>query len=269
MNHWTVYLRKSFVFVILLASVSSFAIGRVRDAQLEKKQTVLKARDTYYNLRRSGLIEFRSNIQPNWELLLAGVDKKASALSLLNGLHFSASIDSESRFRLEHRFDVAPSNQKTADGLARIVKGMDEAVSQFFVTWSLFMLTSPFPVADSEYEVKETAGEYRFLHKEGASDVETITNKDFMVLEIHVTARDFSASLKPALERTKQGFILKGFAASYVAQSGQRTTSVNTRVEYEELNGLQLLHKVKVDTVYDGAPGQMEWLFTDYQVKVR
>jgi hypothetical protein len=267
MNRSTLYLRKNLVRVILVMVVCTVAMAEARGAQSERKQIVTRARDAYYNLRRSGLIEFRSNIQPNWELLLAGVDKKASAIKLLDGLHFSVSIDSDSRFRLDHRVDVTPPDQKTADGLGKIVKGVDESVSQFFVTWSLFMLTSPFAEVETDYEVKESVGEYRFSHKETAGDVLTITDKDFMVTEIRVSGRDFNASLKPVLEKTKKGFILKGFAAGY--ETGLRSTSVKARLEYEELSGLQLLHKVNLDTVYDGVPAQMEWLFTDYQVKVR
>jgi hypothetical protein len=32
---------------------------------------------------------------------------------------------------------------------------------------------------------------------------------------------------------------------------------------------LQLPSKVNVDTVYQGKPAQIEWVFTDYRVKVR
>ena len=100
-------------------------------------------------------------------------------------------------------------------------------------------------------------------------EVLTITDRDFVISEIKVSGRDFNASLKPVLEKTAQGFILKGYAATYQTLTGARNTSVKALLEYEELRGLQLLHKVNLDTVFEGTPAQMEWLFSDYQVKVR
>jgi hypothetical protein len=144
---------------------------------------------------------------------------------------------------------------------------MDGAVKNFFGVWSIFMLTSPFPALESECQVNETPTQYLFSHKEGNLEVVTTTDKDFMVIEISVTAPGYNASLKPVFEKTSKGFILKGYVSR--AQTGPRVTSLKTILEYEELNGVQMLHKVSVDALYDGIPAQMEWLFTDYQIKVR
>ena len=140
-------------------------------------------------------------------------------------------------------------------------------VDAFIATWSVFMLTAPFPAIESDCEVKEADGKYQFSHKEGATDVLTVTDKDFMIVEIKVSGSGFNASLKPVLENTAKGFILKGYSANY--QTGARNTAVKVRLDYQEVSGLQLPSKVKVDTVYEGKPAQVEWLFTGYQVKVR
>jgi hypothetical protein len=256
------------VFLSLLIGVA--AISAVNAApQSEKKETLSRARQRYYNLRRAGLIEFQANIKPNWDLLLTGVDLKSSARNLFNGLQFTVSIDSASKLRMDHHADVTPPDQKSAEGFEKMFKGMDEAVSSFFGTWSIFMLTSPFPEIGSDYELKESALQYYFSHKEPGMEVLTITDRDFMISEIKVSGRDFNASVKPVLEKTAEGFILKGYAATYQTLTGARNTSVKALLEYEELRGLQLLHKVNLDTVFEGKPAQMEWLFTDYQVKVR
>ena len=90
-----------------------------------------------------------------------------------------------------------------------------------------------------------------------------------MIIEIKVSGSDFKASLKPVLEKTTKGFILKGYAANFETPSGARRTLLKVRLEYQEVSGLQLPRKVSVDSVYQGRPAQIEWLFTDYQVKVR
>ena len=270
MNHSTVglhsNLRRVFLSLLMCAAAISTADAAPQSA---RKEVVGRARQRYYNLRQQGLIEFQTNIKPNWGLLLTGVESNAGAMKLLNRLHFSMSIDSASKFRMDHHADMTPPDQKTADRFDRILKDMDEAVSRFVATWSIFMLTSPFPEIESDYDVKEVAGQYHFSHKEGATNVLTITDKDFMIIEIKVSGADLDASLKPVLEKTTQGFILKGYAASYETPSGARNTQLKVRLDYQEIRGLQLLREVKLDTVYEGKPAQMEWLFTNYQVKVR
>lgn len=261
-------LQKRLVALILLAVLLPVASAQ-SSAQGDKKQQLIRARDAYYNLRRMGLVEFRANLQPNWDLLLEGVEQKAGAIELLSGLHFSVSISPESTFQVTHRIDQAPTNPKTAEGLSRIVRQMDSALKQFFGTWSLFMLTSPFPGIESEYEVSRTAGQFRFSRKEGESEVVTITDQNFMVTEMTVSAPTYNAWLKPAFEKTENGLVLISFEANSVIQTGPRITSLKTRLVYSDRNGLRLLQKVSVDTVQNGIPAQMEWQFTDYQVKAR
>jgi hypothetical protein len=95
----------------------------------------------------------------------------------------------------------------------------------------------------------------------------TLTDRGFRINEIRVTGENFKASLKPLLKESPDGLILNGYAADY--ETGSRHTRVETRLEYQLVNGLQLPRKVNVNTVYEGKPAQIEWLFSDYKVKVR
>lgn len=227
-----------------------------------------KARDRYYNLRQAGLIEFRSTIRPNWKVVL-GDFQTDSAIKLLNAIHFSMSVDAESKFRLEHHTDLVPKDRKSAEALDQIFRNMDEAVSRFFVTWSLFMITSPFPDIDRDYQVEQKANQFSFSHKEPIGRVVTTTDRDFLIIETTVFGENFTASLKPVLENSAKGYILKGYTGDYQSVSDARTTLVKVSLEYQDVKGLRFPRKVNVDTVYEGKPAQLEWLFTNYQVKVR
>ena len=235
---------------------------------IDKKQLLRDARQKYYNLKRAGLVELQSNVQPNWDVVL-GPETNAARLKLLNAIHFSMAIDSQSTFRMFHRTDDYAANQKAAGALDPIYQGMYDAVSRFISTWSIFMLTSPFPDPDSECEIQQTADQIRFSRKEQNNQVTSVTNKDFSVIEITVVGEGVTASLKPVLEATATGYILKGYSGLYRTASGARETRLKVSVDYQEINGLQLPRKVYVETVYEKIPAQIEWLFTDYQVKVR
>jgi hypothetical protein len=234
--------------------------------QVEKKQILATARQKYYNLRRMGLIEFEANIKPNWQVV-ADFQSNPDVVKVLDGMSLLIAIDSESKLRMDHRTDLIPVTEKSSDYVKKIFEDMDQAVSRFISTWSVFMLTSPFSPLDSSYEITEFPDRFQFARREGETDVVTLTDKNFKIHEIKVTGAGFNASLKPALKETAAGFMLDGYESKY--ETSSRETRVEVRLEYQMVNGLQLPRKVNVKTVYDGKPAQIEWLFSDYKVKVR
>jgi len=254
--------------VLSLAIPLACPVAHPSMQRIDKKQLLRDAQQKYYNLKRAGLVELESNIQPNWDVVL-GPQTNAATLKLLNAIHFSMAIDSQSTFNMFHRTDDYAAKQKAGGALDPIYLGMHDAVTRFISTWSIFMLTSPFPNPESECEIEQTSDQIRFSHKEQNNQVTTVTNKNFSVIEITVVGQGFTASLKPVLETTATGYILKGYSGDYKTSPDARETLLKVSVDYQEINGLQLPCKVYVETVYEKVPAQIEWLFTDYHVKVR
>jgi hypothetical protein len=245
-------------------SATEHTTRQINDAG--KKQLLNQARQKYYNLKRAGLVEFQSRLYPNWRVVL-GDAATENSIKLLNALQFSVSVDAASRFRLDHRTDGAP-NERTARAFEAICKDMDESTARFFATWSVFMLTAPFPDATSDYEVEQIGDHFRFSQTDNAIRTVTVTDKDFMITDMAVSGQGFTASLKPVLEKTADGYVLSGYSGDYQALSNGRKTLLTVSLDYEQVSGLRLPHRVKFDTIYDGKPAQLEWLLTDYKVKV-
>jgi hypothetical protein len=261
----------------LVGSLLAFAGSEARALQAppasqDRKEVLHKARMAYYSLRGLGLLEFQSSITPTWEVTLAQEIRNdpASAqagIKTLNGLHFAMTLDEQGKVKVAHRSDAPPPNEKAAAAFNQIYSGMDQAVSGFFETWSMFMLTSPFPETNSDYQVEDLGTEYRLSYKDGSADVVTIMNKDLMITELQVTSPEFFSSIRPQLSRRGGGFILDGYDADYRPTSGQGVVKLNVKLDYQDVNGLQLPRRLNMDSVYDGNPNQMELVFSDYQVK--
>ena len=249
---------------MLISLPPSLAVAQ--SADLDKAKTLQAARERYYNLRTQGLANVQVAIQPNWELLLEGTISAPSARTLLNNLHFWISIDAADKLQLTHDGKAVPADQLEA--VEKIFKGMNSSVTGFFRTWSIFALGSPFPVPGSDYALERRADGFRFLQKQNDLDVAIDTDNEFAITEIRVVAADRTSSLKPILEKTPAGLVLKGYTASSRRPDGSNTT-VQASLEYGTVSGLRLLHKVNLDTVFQGTPAKLEWLFTDYQVKLR
>jgi len=262
---------------LLCGSLLAFAGSEARALQAPpasqaRKEVLRKARMAYYSLRGLGLLEFQSSITPTWEVTLANEIRNDPAgaqagIKMLNGLHFAMTLDEQGKVKVDHRSDAPPPNEKAAAAFNQIYSGMDQAISGFFQTWSLFMLTSPFPETNSEYQVEDLGAEYRLSYKDGSSDVVTMMNKDLMITEVQVTSPEFFSSIRPKLSRGAGGFILDGYDGDYRPTSGQGVVKLNVKLDYQVVNGLQLPRRLNMDSVYDGTPNQMELVFSDYQIK--
>src|SRR5437660_1292534 len=129
---------------LLLLLCFPFAAAAQTAPQTGDREIIRQARDSYYSLRRFGLVEFQSTINPNWELVLADQIKSDPAgaqagLKLLNGLHFEMTLDHNGAVHVTHRADVAPPNDQAAAGFNQIYSGMDQAAGGFFDSWSPFV----------------------------------------------------------------------------------------------------------------------------------
>jgi len=261
---------------VVLASFSGVAIAQTAAASgttdAARKQVVQRGHDTYYNLRAHGLDGFQSTIQPNWEQVLkaGGASDPAqlqAALKLLNGIHFTMLLDKDGKVTVSHTTDTEPPNEQVRQGFNDIYSGIDQAVSGFFATWSLFMLNSPFPEVDSNYKVDDQGSQYRLSYKEGSSDIVTLLSKDMVIQEVKVVSPQFTSIIKPHLTKTDTGFMLTGYVGDYTPTSGPGVVHLDVKIAYTPVSGLQLPVSLIADTTLDGAPTHMELAFSNHQIK--
>ncbi|MCU1255381.1 MAG: hypothetical protein JWM83_1680 [Candidatus Angelobacter sp.] len=238
----------------------------------DSKKVIEEGRHTYYSLRGAGLDEFRATVKPNWALVLKDQIKADPAaaqagLKLLNGLHFSMLLDRSDKVTVTHHTDIAPSNEQQRQGFDQIYSGMDQAISGFFATWSMFMLNSPFPTADSDYKLEDLGTQYRLSYKDGSSDVVTMMGKNLIITEIKVNSPEFVSSVRPQFAHTAKGFVLRGYDADYTPKSGPGVVKLAVKMDHEPVSGLQMPTSLVMDSVMDGAPTHMELAFSEHEVK--
>lgn len=263
--------RRLLTLCALLLLACGLAAAQSPVPAADSKKVVEKARQSYYNLRTAGLDEFRATIKPNWSLVLkdqlkADPAKGEAAVKLLNGLHFSMLLDKDGKVTVTHHTDTEPESEQQRQGFDQIYSGMDQAITGFFTTWSVFMLSPPFPSADSKYQLEDLGVQYRISYKDGPSDVVTTMGKNMIITEVKVTSKDFVSSVRPQLTRTPKGLVLSGYTADYEPTSGPGAVKLELKIVNQPVNGLQLPASLVLDSVLDGAPTHMELAFSDHQV---
>jgi hypothetical protein len=256
---------KGSAFVLLLVCVSSAASA----GQTNRKQLIRQARSGFYSLRRSGLVEFQATIKPNWATIAKGIESNSEGLKVLNGLHFWMSLNSDGKVTVSHRADVAPAGQQRSEDLNQIFSGMEEMITGFFGTWSSFMLTSPLPEVESEYDLASEGDGYLLSYRDGATRVATVMTKDLLITEMKISATDFNSSIWPHFTKSREGLLLTGYDANYQPTSGPGTTHLKVEISYLEAGGLQLPQTLHLQGSYNGTSFAVETAFEDYQVKKR
>jgi hypothetical protein len=249
-----------------VASVCLLFFATATARAVDKKEIIQKAHDAYYSLKANGLVEFQCNMSPNWAALLqdtrktdpAGADR---AIQTLSQLVFTVSLGTSGSAKVTHT-TVTPANAEMAKGLDQIYGGMEQMVSGFFDTWSPFMVTSPLPEADSNYQLEEQPSQWNLSYKEGSAEVATTMGKDLAIRALKVTSADFNSTLQPQFTRSPKGFLLTGYQAEYYGKSASETTKLNVRIGYQEVNGLQLPQKLSLDGSYGGSPFQIDVTFS-------
>lgn len=248
------------------------AVAQSQTPVANRKKVIEDARHAYYSLRTAGLDEFRATVRPNWELVLQDQLKSdpegaQAGLKLLNGIHFSMLLDQADKVTVTHHADIEPSSEQQRQGFDQIYSGMDQAINGFFATWELFMLNSPFPTPDSDYQLEDLGTQYRLSYKDGQSDVVTMMGKNLIITDIKVNSAEFASSVRPQFVHTAKGFVLAGYDADYKPTSGSGVVKLNLKIDHQPVSGLQLPVSIVLDSVMDGAPTHMELAFSGHEVK--
>ena len=164
---------------------------------------------------------------------------------------------------------VAAQNDQIAKGLQQIYGGMEQAISGFFDTWSFFMRTAPFPSVDSEYQLEDQASQWSLSYQEETADVVTTMGKDLVIREVKVTSPDFRSSMRPQFLTSREGLLLAGYQADYVGKSPQDTTALTVKIDYQEVNGLQLPQTLNLKGSYGASPFEVSVSFSGCQASRR
>ena len=241
---------------------------------IANKQAILsQARQSYYNLHNEGLAAFQCSVTPNWEMLLQNQRKQDpaavdAAVKTLNQLHFTASLAADNSVKLTHN-DLTGQSQQMMEALRQIYGGMEQMTSGFFDTWKLFMLRSPFPEVKSEYQLEALGPQFRLAYKDGTADVVTTMGRDLSITNLRVTTTDFDSSIQPTFTRTPKGLVLHAYDASYQSQKPEEATHLKVLIDYQEVQGFQMLEKLSLSGTYGGSAFAVELQFSDCHVSKR
>jgi hypothetical protein len=259
---------RSFVWKAFRAfcSTTLFVLAVLPAQAADKDVVIRQARAAYYSLNGEGMQQFQCNMTPNWEALLADLRKTDSAaadraVQRLKELRFSVAVPSQGATKVTHN-EISADNKQMADGLTQIYSGMEQMTVGFFQTWSVFVISPGLPEAGSTFQLEEIPSGYRISYKDGSADVVTQLNKDFSISSTVVTSKEFDSTLQPLFKQTAKGLLLSGYQAIYIGTTAAEKTELQVKVDYQQVDGLQLPKTLDLQGSYGGNPFKVEVAFS-------
>ena len=239
----------------------------------DRKTIVRQARQSYYGLKHEGVLELRCTVKPDFDSIFAAVKADAvgrdQVLPILRRVHFQVVIGPEGASSVSHQSDLAPPNEQVAGRVRKAIEGMEQTVTGFLQTWSMFMVAPPLPDIDSEYQLEDFGERYRLSYKEESATVVTSMNHEFTIDNIKVKTGEFEGSVNPHFERSHKGLILIGYESISKTTSSDEPQQLSVTIGNQEAEGFTLPSTVKAIVPVNGASVVTLLTFADYKIKKR
>lgn len=252
------------------AAVCGFALSLIVSAgpgQAADRDVIAQARGTYYSLKAQGLDGFQCHIVPDWaemlkDLMASDPDQARTAVARLRQIVFTVNAGVDKDTTVEHT-TIAADNDKMAAGLAQVYSGMEQMVTGFFQTWSVFMINPPLPDPDSAYALQKVGSQWSLIYKDGNTDVTTMMGDDLAVHDLQVVAPQFKSDIQPQFTGSSAGRLLTAYQATYFGQTPDETSVLQVRIDYQPVNGFTLPKTLNFSGTYGASAFAVAVAFTD------
>ena len=253
----------------VIVCVSLIAVASARsNTQVEKTELLDRSQKQYYNLRSAGLVGFSCKVNVNWSRLLKDLSERGNepegvTLDMLQGLKFSMALGSNDQFTFERPAYPLIPDKETQDNVRMLLEDSEQMIGSFSSAWRPFVLTPIFPEATSVQNIIETDDGYRIQAKDGEMKTDLTMNKESVISNITVTSLLLTGTTRPTFTKTSRGLLLNKLDSNI----GEGQIKSVITIEYQELEGLQLLKSVLYDSTDRGEKHIIELNFSDYSIK--
>ncbi|HEY5994139.1 MAG TPA: hypothetical protein VIU46_06000 [Gallionellaceae bacterium] len=232
-----------------------------------KEEILLKARASYYSLKKEGLNEFKCSIEPDWEAPLAELRKTnpqevERRLKLFKKMHFEFTASVLGNIDVTHRYDgEVPADM--AANFEQIYGGIRQMTSGFYATWKGFTLTPFLPEAREAYTLDQEPSQYRLGYEGGGTKVVTFLDPDMAITSAQITNDAFDSTITPKFRKVAGGFLMSGYDAVFEGTSPPSKITLHVLIDYKLVDGFQLPSRLDLQGSSEGKPFSLVVSFVD------
>lgn len=231
-------------------------------ALIATQDVIGQARDKYYCLTRRNFNGFKATIEPNWEVIL-GQKATPQNLKVFRALRFSMTVDAKGAVTVKH--EVAAGDEARVEAYVSQIHGnLQRLVAAFFGAWTMFMLRSPFTETESAIKIENINNEYRLFQTMQSGEVVLTMTSDLLITDWKVTGPRAKRTIKPRFHKDVEGLLLNGYRSIFEPVSEGIKTTLEVNIEYQDVSGMKLPHKVRISGMHGSEPVDAELVFDEY-----
>lgn len=244
-----------------LLTIYALTVSVHASGQETANQAVIgRARGAYYSLARNGFKGFKATIEPNWEVILAHTATPES-LEVFRAVRFSLIVDEKGAITINHEVNAILTTPKMQRVVNEIHYHLQRLVAGFFSTWGMFMVDSAFGEANTQIKVEHLGKEYRLTHSAAPGEVTILMTSDLLITEWNLVSPRAKRIVKPHFQKTDAGFLLTGYQGIFEPITAGTKATLDFRIEYQDVGGMKLPHKVRLGGTYGDEPVEAELVF--------
>jgi len=218
-----------------------------------------KARRAYYNLSSKGFKGFTATVKPNWKVILADTGTKEN-LKVFRAVRFSMVVDASGGVTVCHEVSSNATKPNLQPFVNKIDYDVERLISGFFNTWRIFMVNSPFPETE-QVKIENSGADYRLSFNMQSGEVMIMTTGDFLITEWSFSGSTGKRTVKPRFQKTVDGFLLAGYQSIFEPTNAGIKTTLDFNIEYQDVGGMKLPHKVRFSGMHGTEPVEAELMF--------
>jgi len=218
-----------------------------------------QARSAYYNLQSKGFKGFTATVEPNWKVILADTGTKEN-LKVFRAVRFSMVVAADGTVVVRHELGANATKPNLQPFVTKIGYDVEHLISGFLNTWRIFMVNSPFPETE-QIKIETPGTEYRLFFSMQSGEVTIMTTGDFLITEWSLSGSTGKRTIKPRFQKTVDGFLLTGYQSVFEPTNAGIKTTLDFNIEYQDVGGMKLPHKVRFSGMHGTEPVGAELMF--------
>ncbi len=251
---------RALALLILVCAITTLVTAQSPSGT--SQDVIAQARRAYYNLAEKRFYGFKAVIEPDWEVIL-GSTATPENLKVFRAVQLSMTVDGNGVVVVNH--EVADSEQTKVEPYVKpIHENVQRLLSGFFGTWARFMVSSPFPDAQTQSKIENSGNAHRIFYSTETNDVLLTMTNELLITEWKLTSTRAKRTLKPLFQKTEEGLLLNGYQTDFEPVAEGIRTTLDFTIGYQDVSGMRLPHKIRINGIHGGQPVAAKFTFSQY-----
>lgn len=224
------------------------------------QELLSQSRAAYYSLAKHGFKGFTATIEPNWEVILAHTATPEN-LDVFRAIRFSMIVDANGAVRTNREVNAIILTPRMETVVNDIHYHLHRLVAGFFGTWRTFMVDVPFPDSNTPIKLEKLGEHYRLTYSIEPGEVMVLMTDELLITEWRLVSPRAKRIVKPHFQKTDAGFLLTGYQGIFEPIIAGNKSALDFTIEYQDVGGMKLPHRVRLGGMYGDEPVEAELLF--------